>query len=219
MVPNKNLTRKRYNRIAFFYDLMDAPLEYLRFASWRPMIRDRIKGRNALEVGVGTGKNLDYYPDDIEITAIDLSPRMLARARRRVGMLGLNVRLLEMDAQNLAFPDNCFDTVFATFVFCSVPDPVQGLRELRRVCKPNGRLLLLEHVRPGNGLLGILFDLINPLIVRMMGANINRRTVDNIKAAGWHIQTAQNLSSDVVRLIEAGTETTNHDLEIETDKK
>ena len=219
MVPNKNLTRKRYNRIAFFYDLMDAPLEYLRFASWRPMIRDRIKGRNALEVGVGTGKNLDYYPDDIEITAIDLSPRMLARARRRVGMLGLNVRLLEMDAQNLAFPDNCFDTVFATFVFCSVPDPVQGLRELRRVCKPNGRLLLLEHVRPGNGLLGILFDLINPFIVRMMGANINRRTVDNIKAAGWHIQTAQNLSSDVVRLIEAGTETTNHDLEIETDKK
>ena len=219
MVPNKNLARKRYNRIAFFYDLMDAPLEYLRFASWRPMIRDRIKGRNALEVGVGTGKNLDYYPDDIEITAVDLSPRMLARARRRVGMLGLNVRLLEMDAQCLAFPDNCFDTVFATFVFCSVPDPVEGLRELRRVCKPNGRLLLLEHVRPGNGLLGILFDLINPLIVRMMGANINRRTVDNIKAAGWHIQTAQNLSSDVVRLIEAGTETTNHDLEIETDKK
>jgi ubiquinone/menaquinone biosynthesis C-methylase UbiE len=219
MVPNKNLARKRYNRIAFFYDLMDAPLEYLRFASWRPMIRDRIKGRNALEVGVGTGKNLDYYPDDIEITAVDLSPRMLARARRRVGMLGLNVRLLEMDAQCLAFPDNCFDTVFATFVFCSVPDPVQGLRELRRVCKPNGRLLLLEHVRPGNGLLGILFDLINPLIVRMMGANINRRTVDNIKAAGWHIQTTQNLSSDVVRLIEAGTETTNHDLEIETDKK
>jgi hypothetical protein len=73
-------------------------------------------------------------------------------------------------------------------------------------------LLLLEHVRPGNGLLGILFDLINPLIVRMMGANINRRTVDNIKAAGWHIQTAQNLSSDVVRLIEARPRMTNHDL-------
>jgi len=210
MVPNKNLTRKRYNRIAFFYDLMDAPLEYLRFASWRPMIRDRIKGRNALEVGVGTGKNLDYYPDDIEITAIDLSPRMLARARRRVGMLGLNVRLLEMDAQNLAFPDNCFDTVFATFVFCSVPDPVEGLKELRRVCKVDGRLLLLEHVRPTNQLLGILFDVLNPIVVRMMGANINRRTVDNIKKAGWHIQTEQNLSSDVVRLIEARPRMMNH---------
>jgi ubiquinone/menaquinone biosynthesis C-methylase UbiE len=167
------------------------------------MIRDRIKGSKALEVGVGTGKNLDYYPDDIEITAVDLSPKMLARARRRVGLLGLNVRLLEMDAQNLAFPDQYFDTVFATFVFCSVPDPVQGLRELRRVCKPDGRLLLLEHVRPSNKLLGILFDVFNPIVVCMMGANINRRTVDNIKKAGWHIQTEQNLSSDVVRLIEA----------------
>jgi ubiquinone/menaquinone biosynthesis C-methylase UbiE len=212
MATNHNLTRKRYDRIAFFYNLMDAPLEHLRFASWRPMIRDRIKGSKALEVGVGTGKNLDYYPDDIEITAVDLSPKMLARARRRVGLLGLNVRLLEMDAQNLAFPDQYFDTVFATFVFCSVPDPVQGLRELRRVCKPDGRLLLLEHVRPTNELLGILFDVLNPIVVRMMGANINRRTVDNIKEAGWQIQTEQNLSSDIVRLIEARPRMTNHDL-------
>jgi ubiquinone/menaquinone biosynthesis C-methylase UbiE len=212
MATDKNLTRKRYNRIAFFYDLMDAPLEHLRFASWRPMIRDRIKGCKALEIGVGTGKNLDYYPDDIEITAVDLSPRMLKRAQKRAGLLGLKVRMLEMDTQCLTFPDNCFDTVFATFVFCSVPDPVQGLRELRRVCKPDGKLLLLEHVRPGNELLGILFDALNPLIVRMMGANVNRRTIDNITKAGWHIQSDQNLSSDVVRLIEARKQMTNHDL-------
>jgi ubiquinone/menaquinone biosynthesis C-methylase UbiE len=212
MATNKNLTRKRYDRIAFFYNLLEAPIEHLRFASWRPMIQDRIKGRKALEVGVGTGKNLDYYPDDIEITAIDLSPRMLKRAQKQAGLLGLDVRLLEMDAQSLAFPDNWFDTVFATFVFCSEPDPVQGLRELRRVCKPDGKLLLLEHVRPGNELLGILFDALNPLIVRMMGANVNRRTIDNITKAGWHIQSDQNLSSDVVRLIEARKQMTNHDL-------
>ena len=212
MTAYKNLTRKRYNRNAFFYDLMDAPLERLRFASWRPMIRDRMIGRKALEVGVGTGKNLDYYPDDIEITAVDLSPRMLKRAQKRAGRLGLDVRLLEMDAQCLAFPDNCFDTVFATFVFCSVPDPVQGLRELRRVCKPEGRLVVLEHVRPANKLLGIFFDVLNPFVVRMMGANINRKTVDNIKTAGWHIQGEQNLSSDVVRLIEARPLMTNNDL-------
>lgn len=203
MAANKNLTRKRYDRIAFFYNLIDAPLEHLPFASWRPMVRDRIKGRKALEVGVGTGKNLDYYPDDIEITAVDLSPRMLWRAKKRAGQLGLDVRLLEMDAQCLAFPDNCFDTVFATFVFCSVPDPVQGLRELRRVCKPDGRLVVLEHVRPANRLLGMFFDVLNPFIVRMMGANINRRTIDNIKMAGWHIQREVKLSSDIVWLIEA----------------
>jgi ubiquinone/menaquinone biosynthesis C-methylase UbiE len=176
------------------------------------MIRDRIKGGKVLEVGVGTGKNMDYYPDGIEITAVDLSPRMLKRAQKRAGRLGLDVRLLEMDAQSLAFPDNFFDTVFATFVFCSVPDPVQGLRELRRVCKPAGKLLLLEHVRPGNELMGIFFDAINPLIVRMIGANINRRTVDNIEAAGWQIQTQQHLSSDVVRLIEARSQPGNRAL-------
>ena len=117
MTAKKNPTRKRYNRNAFFYDLMDAPLERLRFATWRPMIRDRIIGSKALEVGVGTGKNLDYYPGGIEITAVDLSPRMLKRAQKRAGRLGLDVRLLEMDAQSLVFPDHCFDTVFATFVF------------------------------------------------------------------------------------------------------
>ena len=175
----------------------------MRFASWRPMIRDRIKGSKALEVGVGTGKNLDYYPDDIEITAVDLSPRMLKRAQQRVRLLGLDVTLLEMDTQSLGFPDQYFDTVFATFVFCSVPNPVEGLKELRRVCKPNGRLVMMEHVRPVNKALGIIFDLFNPFVVRMMGANINRRTLDNIKEAGWQIQTEKKLSSDIVWLIEA----------------
>ena len=118
-------------------------------------------------------------------------------------MLELDVRLFEMDAQNLAFPDQCFDTVFATFVFCSVPDRVQGLRELRRVCRLDGRLVVLEHVRPDSKLLGIFFDVLNPFVVRMMGANINRRTIDAIKEAGWQIKTEKKLFSDIVWLIEA----------------
>jgi len=200
---NHNPTRKRYNRIAVVYDLIDAPLEHLRFASWRAMIKNRIKGCTVLEVGVGTGKNMKYYPDGAQITAVDFSPRMLERARRRAELYGLDVRLAEMDVQDLAFADDSFDTVFATFVFCSVPVPVQGLRELLRVCKPEGRLVLLEHVRPASRLLGIMFDLFNPFVVRLMGANINRRTIGNIQAAGWQIRTQQKLSSDIVWLIEA----------------
>jgi ubiquinone/menaquinone biosynthesis C-methylase UbiE len=176
-----DLTRKRYNRIAFLYDLMEAPMERLRFASWRQQLTGRIKGRKALEVGVGTGKNLIFYPDDVHITAIDLSPRMLERARKRANKLNLNVNLQEMDVQHLNFADDSFDTVFATFVFCSVPDPVAGLPELRRVCKPGGELLLIRHMRPKNFVLGLIFDLLNPMIGRMMGANINRRKINILK--------------------------------------
>jgi ubiquinone/menaquinone biosynthesis C-methylase UbiE len=198
-----NLTRNRYNRIAFFYDLLESPMERFRFASWRQTLMDRVAGPKVLEAGVGTGKNLSLYPDDLDITAIDLSPRMLERARKRANKLDLNVNFQEMDLEHLNFTDDSFDTVFATFVFCSVPDPVAGLRELRRVCKPYGRLLLIEHIRPANFVLGLIFDLFNPIIVRMMGANINRRTINNIKQAGWQIKTEECLSSDIVKLIEA----------------
>jgi ubiquinone/menaquinone biosynthesis C-methylase UbiE len=189
--------------MAFLYDFLEAPIERFRFATWRNRLRDKIIGSRALEVGVGTGKNLPYYPEDVKISAIDLSTRMLERARRKASKLDLNVELLEMDVQNLEFPDQVFDTVFATFVFCSVPDPVAGLKELRRVCKMDGKLILLEHMRPGNSFLGFIFDLLNPLVVRMMGANINRRTMDYIHMAGWRIKEEEKLSSDIVRWIEA----------------
>jgi len=202
--PSKTVfTRKRYDRLAFFYDFLEAPLERYRFAHWRLRLTDRIVGDRALEVGVGTGKNLPYYPRDVKIIAIDFSHRMLERARKRAYILRSMVQLQEMDVQKLAFPDNSFDTVFASFVFCSVSDPVAGLKELKRVCKPNGRLLLLEHMRPSSMLLGMLFDLVNPMVVRMMGANINRRTMDNIKKAGWQILKEERLSGDIVRWVEA----------------
>ncbi len=200
---NSDVTRKRYDRLAHLYDFLEGPMERLRFAGWRTKLRDRITGERALEVGVGTGKNFPYYPRNVKVTAIDLSPRMLERARKRTSGLGLKVDLTEMDVQHLAFPDRSFDTVFATFVFCSVPDPVLGLQELRRVCKTRGRLLLLEHMRPGNRTLGFFFDMFNPMVVRMMGANINRRTMENIRMAGWRIQVEEHLSSDMVRWIEA----------------
>ena len=167
-------------------------------------MKSNIIGNRVLEVGVETGKNFPYYPKGIEITAIDFSPGMLKRARKKASAEDVRVALIEMDVQQLDFPDNYFDTVFATFVFCSVLDPVAGLKELKRVCKPEGKLLLLEHMRPGNVISGLIFDVLNPFVVRMMGANINRRTLDNILKVGWKIRVKERLSSDIVWWIEAG---------------
>jgi len=196
-------TKRRYDRMAWLFDAMERPIESRRFAGWRKRLTERIEGPRVLEVGVGTGKNMPYYPAGFEITAIDLSPRMLNRAREKAARLNLTVDLREMDVQALDFPDHAFDTAFAAFVFCSVPDPVLGMSELRRVVKPGGRLLLLEHMRPDRKWAGFFFDVFNPLIVWLMGANINRRTMDNIRAAGWQVEVEEHLSSDVVRLIQA----------------
>ena len=195
-------TRARYDRNARFYDLMES-LPEKRFTPWRRELWSRVRGPRVLEVGVGTGKNIPYYPKGIEVTAIDLSPRMLERARIRAGRTGAAVDLIEADAQALPFPDASFDAAVATFVFCSVPDPVLGLSEMRRVLVPGGQLLLLEHVLSRKPALKPVMRLLNPLTVRVSGANIDRETVENVRGAGFANMRVEDLWLDVVKLIEA----------------
>lgn len=192
--------RRRYNRMAPLLDLMGMLEERGHMARWRRALWSEAKG-DVLEVGVGTGRNLPLYPPHCRVTAIDFSPRLIERARRRASELGLNVDLRLMDVQDLSFPDATFDTVVSTCVFCSVPDPVLGLRELRRVIRPQGRLLMLEHVRSAHWLLGPLMDWLNPVTVGLMGVNINRNTVGNLARAGWRPVRVQPLFRDILLAI------------------
>lgn len=201
----KQHTRSRYDLIAPLYNFMEWPIEQLVFKQWRKELWDQIRGPQVLEIGVGTGKNIPYYPEKIELTAMDLSPGMLKRAKKRLAEKQKSrVTLKEMDAENMDFPDNHFDEAVATFVFCSVPDPVLGLKEALRVTKPGGTLHLLEHMRADQPVVASAMDKLDRPIHYLIGVHIARRTVSNVQKAGWNIESVRDLTfGGIVKKIEA----------------
>ena len=157
---------------------------------------------DCLMVAAGTGNDFKYFPPGLAITAIDISPAMIERARPKAVAYPGRLTLREMDVQALEFRDETFDTVVTACTFCSVPDPVRGLRELRRCLKPSGRLLMFEHVRSRIGPIAILQDLLTP-ITRQLGPEMNRDTVRNVERAGFEIDGDENVYLDVVKAIRA----------------
>lgn len=197
-------TRSRYDRAARLYDALYTPGERLMLRKHRRELWRRVPGGKILEVGVGTGENVRYYPPNARVTAIDLSPEMMARARARPRPENVSIDFKIGDVQSADLGDQAFDAAVATFVFCSVPDPVQGLRNLRQAVKPGGAVYLLEHVRIDRPVVGLAMDLFDPLAVRLSGAHINRRTVENVRAVGFReIHVEEHGPLGIVRLIEA----------------
>lgn len=193
--------RRKYDRASSYYDLQAWPMELMGMRRFRRQALSKVVGPRVLEVGVGTGINLPEYAPDLEVDAIDFSLGMLAKAACRPGVVA-RVHLQEMDVQGLAFPDETFNTVVATCVFCSVPEPILGLQEMRRVLRSDGRAVFLEHVRPRGRWLGPFFDRLDPLVSRA-GPHVNRRTVENIRAAGFAVEREQDLFSDILKLVVA----------------
>ena len=193
-------TRKKWDFSAGFYDL----LAYGPERRWAPRKRElfaNMHGR-VLFAAVGTGQDIPFFPPGRDIVGIDISPRMLARARERAAQYAGSLELRVMDIHALDFPDHSFDQVVTSCTFCSVPDPVAGLAALRRVLKPGGELYMFEHtgshVFPFSQMLNVMTPLWKPV-----GPEMNRDTVANVEKAGFEIRQVDNVYLDVVKTIVA----------------
>ena len=198
----KGQIRQTYDRIAHWYDLMEAVPEFLGVRRLRYEILQRASGK-VLDVAVGTGKNLRYYPGTCQITAVDMSPAMLKIARRRADSLCLDITLLMMDAEAIGFHDKSFDTVVSSLTLCTFPEPVAALQEMARVCRTNGSILLVEHGRSDCKRLGRWQDRRADRHAAKVGCHWNREPLEIVLRAGLKVVDARRTFFGIFHLIEA----------------
>jgi ubiquinone/menaquinone biosynthesis C-methylase UbiE len=187
-----NEIRQKYDRFARWYDWVVGVPDLLGLSALRRRLVRRAAG-TTLEVAVGTGKNLVYYPRDCRMIAIDISGEMLSVAQKRAAQTSKNVFLLLMDAENLAFQDNSFDTVVSSLTTCTFPNPVGALQEMARVCRPEGEILLLEHGRSDRDWLGRWQDRRAERHAKQLGCHWNRQPLELVRQAGLKCAAARRL--------------------------
>ncbi|MDQ0898062.1 class I SAM-dependent methyltransferase [Paenibacillus sp. V4I7] len=152
------------------------PLETKRFIDIRSELINKAKGE-VLEIGSGTGINFSFYKD-VSVTAIEPNPVLRKASYERAYEAKMPIHVIEGNAEQLPFADHSFDTVVGTLVLCTIPNPVKAIREISRVCKPTGTILLFEHIRHENSLLGKIQDLLTPIWKRACdGCHLNRDTI------------------------------------------
>lgn len=155
-----------------------------------------------LFVAVGTGLEIRHFPPGLEIIGIDISDAMLRRAERRRRQYRGNLQFRQADATQLPFPDRSFDSAVTSCTMCSVPDPLRALAEIHRVLRPGAPLLMFEHVRSRNALLGLALDVMT-LWTRLGGTEMNRDTLRNVRASGFGIECVDSVYLDIILAIRA----------------
>jgi ubiquinone/menaquinone biosynthesis C-methylase UbiE len=194
--------KRVWDKSAPSYDKQISYFEKIWFTGGREWLGERAQGQ-VLEVAIGTGRNLPHYPADVTITAIELSPAMLAIARQRALDLGREVDLGEGDAEHLTFADASFDTVVCAFSLCTIPSPVAALGEMRRVLRPGGRLLLVDHIGSTWPPVYAVQWLLERLTIHAAGEHFTRRQLPLVKAAGFQVVQSERLKAGSVERIHA----------------
>ncbi|SFD84379.1 Ubiquinone/menaquinone biosynthesis C-methylase UbiE [Actinopolyspora alba] len=195
-------SRRHWDRQSPSYDRQMARIERHFFGDTRQWLCGLAEGE-VLEVAIGTGLNLDRYPDGIRLTGVDISTGMLDQARRRAESSGRSVELGIGDAQRLAFPDSSFDTVLCTFSLCAVPDVRAAFSEMDRVLKPGGLLLLADHVVSTSRPVRVAQRLLDLVMVPLAGEHFRRRPIELVRAAGFELQRHERFKLGVVERLVA----------------
>jgi ubiquinone/menaquinone biosynthesis C-methylase UbiE len=193
---------RKYDGFARWYDWLEGIPNLLGLGRLRRMLLRRASGK-VLEVAIGTGKNLTYYPRDCRIIALDLSSEMLKVARTGAAKLSLHVSFLIADAEALPFPEHSFDTVVSSLSTCTFPNPEAALKEIARVCRPTGKVLLLEHGRSDREWLGRWQDRHADQFAKPLGCHWNREPLELAKQAGLKVVKSRRSFFGVFHLIEA----------------
>ena len=196
------VTRDKWDKAAATFDLMAGGGGEKRWAPFKQELFSHMDGR-ILFLALGTGLDIPSFPPGKTIEAIDISSKMLEVAQPRIDAYEGTINAQVMDVHELAFDDDSFDQIYTSCTFCSVPNPVAGLQSLRRVLKPDGELFMFEHTGSRFYPFKPMMDLMT-LLTRSLGPDMNRPTIDNVKAAGFKISSVENLFLDVVKIIRAG---------------
>jgi ubiquinone/menaquinone biosynthesis C-methylase UbiE len=194
--------RRLYEKEAPKFDRSMGRWDRTLFAGTREWVCAQASG-DVLEIAIGTARNLPFYPDDIRLTGIELSPPMIEIARRRAEELGREVDLRVGDAEALEFEDESFDTVICTYSLCTIPDDRAAVREAKRVLRPGGKFVLAEHVRSPVGVVKVIERMIEPLAVRFGGDHLTREPLEHLQAEGFTVEAVERSKLGIVELVRA----------------
>ncbi|MEC2055079.1 class I SAM-dependent methyltransferase [Peribacillus psychrosaccharolyticus] len=187
-----------------WYDFIMGPLEKGKFKTVRKDLLQRANG-SVLEIGSGTGVNFPYYHSVTKVTAIEPSQHMIERSRKRREMSVVPIQIIQDNAERLPFDDDTFDTVVATLVLCTIPNPEAALQEMKRVCKPEGKILMFEHVKMNNVVLANLQEYLTPLWKKVCdGCCLNRDTLQMINENGLQIVHKKTFYNGLFIQVEVG---------------